>query len=69
MEPDSDDALKAKISETEELLAALESGHVHIGNPFEGRTEAKIYDLKRQIKMYQFILDKRRAAPEASNAP
>jgi hypothetical protein len=61
MDPYSDDALKAKISEAEEFLAALESGHVHIGDPFEGRTEAKIYHLKRQIEMYQSILGRRDA--------
>jgi hypothetical protein len=28
---------------------ALKLGHVHIGNPWEGRTNARIADLRRKI--------------------
>jgi hypothetical protein len=58
-DPESDEAIKAKIAEAKDFLAGLEGGTLHIGAPFEGRTEARIYDLKRQIGMYQSILDKR----------
>ncbi len=58
---DSDEAIEAKIAEAQNLLEGLEGGTLHIGAPYEGRTEAKIYDLKRQIAMYQSILDKRHA--------
>ena len=61
MDPDSNETIKAKIAEAKDLLVGLESVTLHIGGPFEGRTEAKIYDLKRQIPMYQSILDTRHA--------
>lgn len=60
-DPDSDEAIKAKIAEAQNWLEGLEGGTLHIGAPYEGRTEAKIYDLKRQIAIYQSILDKRHA--------
>jgi hypothetical protein len=53
--------INAKLAEAEEHLKGLESGALHIGAPYEGRTEAKILDLKRQIAMYQSILEKRDA--------
>jgi hypothetical protein len=59
--PTDDEDINAKLVEAREFLEALESGKLHIGAPHEGRTEAKIYDLKRQIAMYQSILDKRHA--------
>ena len=59
--PGSDQEIRAKMAEAQEFLKALESGNLHIGQPLEGRTEAKIADLRRQIAMYQSILDKRRA--------
>jgi len=58
----SDDNIKAKITEAQEFLEALETGNLHIGAPFEGRTEAKIHDLRRQTAMFQLILDKRGAS-------
>ena len=61
-DPDSDEAIKAQIAECQTFLEALESGNLHIGAPYEGRTEARIADLKRRIAMYQSILEKRRAA-------
>jgi hypothetical protein len=56
-----DDEIRAKLVEAQEMLEALQSGNLHIDHPFEGRTEAKIYDLRRQIAEYQSILDKRHA--------
>jgi hypothetical protein len=58
-DPGSDEDIKAKMAEANEFLKALESGNLHIGAPFEGRTEARIFDLKRKIAMWQSILDKR----------
>ena len=55
----SDEDITAKIAEANEFLKGLESGDLHIGAPFENRTEAKIYDLKRQIAIWQSVLDKR----------
>jgi hypothetical protein len=61
-EPDSgNEDIEAKLAEAREFLEALEGGKLHIGAPFEDRTEAKMYDLRRQIAMYQSILDKRHA--------
>jgi len=54
----------AELAEAREFLAVLESGSVHIGSPFEGRTEAKIFDLNRQIAMWQSILERRHANPK-----
>jgi hypothetical protein len=53
--------IKAKLAEAQEWLAALEKGDMHIGAPFEGRTEAKIHELRRQIDMYESMLEQ--AAP------
>jgi hypothetical protein len=58
---DSDDDIRAKIAANDDFIAALECGNLHIGAPFEGRTETKIFDLKRQNAMWQSILDKRNA--------
>jgi hypothetical protein len=33
----------------QKALYGLETGHVHIGNPWEGRTNARIADLRRKI--------------------
>jgi hypothetical protein len=57
------DDIRAKQTEAQKLLQALQTGPLHIGAPFEGRTEAKITDLRRQIAEYQSIIDK-----DASNA-
>ena len=51
------DYIKVQLSEAQDMLAALEGGHIHIGGPFEGRTEAKIADLKRQIATYERIIE------------
>jgi hypothetical protein len=55
----NDEDIEAKIAEAQEFLEALESGDLHIGALFEGRTDAKMHDLRRQIAMYQSILAKR----------
>jgi hypothetical protein len=50
--------IETKLAEAREMLEGLQSGVLHIGQPFEGRTDAKIYDLRRQIAEYQSILDR-----------
>jgi hypothetical protein len=60
-DPGSDEDLRIKIADAQGFLEALEGGNIHIGTPFEGRTEAKINDLRRQIAMYQSIIDQRHA--------
>ena len=52
------DDIKATLAEAETFLAGLRGGDLHIGLPFEGRTEAKIADLQRQIAQYQSILSR-----------
>ncbi len=40
----------------QETLDGLEAGNVHIGNSWEGRTNARIADLRRKItNLYQLI--------------
>lgn len=64
-ENESDADVQTRISEAEEFLEALRSGNLHIGMPFEGRTEAKIADLQRQISMWRSILDRRQVQRRA----
>jgi uncharacterized coiled-coil protein SlyX len=49
--------IEAKLAEALDHLETLESGDVHLGGLFSGRTEAKILDLKRQIAEHQSVLD------------
>jgi hypothetical protein len=56
----SDHDIRAKMADAQGFLEALEGGNAHIGTPFEGRTEAKIQELQRQIAVYQSVIDKRR---------
>jgi hypothetical protein len=53
---------KEKLAEAQDFLKALEGGNLHIGAPFEERTEAKAQDLRRQITMYRAIIEKNDAA-------
>jgi hypothetical protein len=55
----ADEALEKKIAENDGFIAVLESGSLHLGQPFEGRNEAKVFDLKRQNAMYRSMLDRR----------
>jgi hypothetical protein len=55
------DQIRETVALLQEMLRDLEGSHLHIGGPFEGRTEAKIADLRRQIAQYQSILDKKQA--------
>ena len=41
-DPGSDHDIRTKMADAQGFLEALEAGNVHIGTPFEGRTEAKI---------------------------
>ena len=49
------------MADAQGFLEALEAGNVHIGTPFEGRTEAKIQELRRQIAMYQSLIAEHQA--------
>ena len=53
--------IETKLAEAQAHLEGLQSGHLHIGGPFDGRNDAKIYDLRRQIAEYQAIIDRRDA--------
>jgi hypothetical protein len=59
--PLSDEDIKARLAEDEDFLTALQNGNLNIGDPSEGRTEAKIADLQRQIAIWRSLLVKRRA--------
>lgn len=58
---DVKEEIRATLARLQEMLDALQSGKFHIGAPSEGRTEAKIADLRRQISQYRSILDKQHA--------
>ena len=58
----SDHDIRAKIADAQGFLEALEDGNVHIGTPFAARTDAKIQNLRRQIAMYQSIIEERHAS-------
>ncbi len=52
------DNLKAEQADMIAMLEALEAGKIYIGNPWEGRTEAKMYDLRRKIHDLQLLIEK-----------
>ncbi len=60
-DPGSDHDIRTKMADAQGFLEALEGGNSHIGTPFEGRTEAKIQELRRQIAMYQSVIAERQA--------
>jgi hypothetical protein len=60
----------ARLAEAQKFLSALESGALYIGLAHEGRTKAKIFDLKREISMYGAIIERRNARrARRPNAP
>jgi hypothetical protein len=59
--PLSDEDIKARLTEDEDFLTALQSGNLHLAHPPEGRREAKVADLQRQIAIWQSLLAKRRS--------
>ena len=59
--PLSDEDIKARLAEDEDFLTALQGGNLHVGHPPEGRREAKVADLQRQIAIWQSLLAKRRS--------
>lgn len=48
--------IEERLAEAQAMLEALKKGNLHIGAPGEGRTEAKMFDLRRQIADYRKIL-------------
>ncbi len=69
MQPSHDhvETLKTEQGEMKDMLEALETGRIHIGNPWEGRTEAKIGDLRRKISDYQLLIEKNDADRPSSD--
>jgi hypothetical protein len=57
----TDEELRAELDGAKKFLDALMSG-APLGNPFEGREEAKKAELRRTIAAIQSELDKRNAA-------
>ena len=60
------DRLKSEIVALKAMLEPLESGKMHIGErqvnePWQDRTQAQIDWLKRNIAMYQMIVDSKDA--------
>ena len=52
-----DEDVEARLNGARELPATSKTGNIDL--PFEERTEAKTADLRRQIALYQSILDRR----------
>ena len=52
------DDLRAKRAELADELAALETGQLHIGNPWEGRTEARMHDIRRKLAECELQIEK-----------
>ncbi len=50
--------LRAKRLALMDELAAFETGQLHIGNPWENRTEARMHDIRRKIAVYDQLLEK-----------
>lgn len=48
--------IQAKLAESQEMLEGLLSGNLYLGSPYEGRTEAKIAHLRRDIARYELLL-------------
>jgi hypothetical protein len=50
--------IESQLEDAKSMLAALESGEVTIGGPFDGRQEAKKFHLRRQIAEWKAQLDR-----------
>jgi transcription elongation GreA/GreB family factor len=53
-----DEEIRAQLTEAREILKALEVSNLDLGGERQGRTEARVQELRRQIAMYQSILEK-----------
>jgi hypothetical protein len=51
----------AERTEMQEMLEALLSGNIRIGNPWENRSEAKIADLRRKISNLEQLIERENA--------
>ena len=56
------EGLRAKRIELQDELAGYEAGRLYIGNRSEGRTEAKMQDLRRKIAEYDLLIEKNDAS-------
>ncbi len=45
----------------QEELEALEAGNLYIGNPWEGRAEAKMAELRRKINNLEQLIERENA--------
>ena len=54
--------LRLKRRELQDELAGFEAGRLYIGNRWEGRTDAKMHDLRRKIAEYDMLIEKNDAA-------
>jgi hypothetical protein len=52
------EGLRAKRIELQDELAGYETGRLYIGHRGEGRTDAKMYDLRRKIAEYDRLIEK-----------
>ena len=56
------EGLRAKRIELQDELAGYETGRLYIGHRGEGRTDAKMYDLRRKIAEYDRLIEKNDAS-------
>jgi len=56
------EGLRAKRIELQDELAGYETGRLYIGNRSEGRTDAKMHDLRRKIAEYDRLIEKNDAS-------
>ena len=52
------EGLRAKRTELQDELAGYETGRLYIGNRWEGRTDAKMHDLRRKIAEHDLLIEK-----------
>jgi len=63
------EGLRAKRIELQDELAGYETGRLYIGNRSEGRTDAKMHDLRRKIAEYDLLIEKDDASPNGEKGP
>jgi len=52
------EGLRAKRIELQDELAGYETGRLYIGNRWEGRTDAKMHDLRREIAEHDLLIER-----------
>src|SRR6185437_2803637 len=56
------EGLRAKRIELQDELAGYETGRLYIGNRSEGRTDAKMHDLRRKIAEHDLMIERNDAS-------